>query len=81
MKATADEAVKYICSPFAETTMADAKTAQPVEPRSDDQPSSPASIWNVSGGTVINTFRDVYVGGDVIGRDKIVNQSNDGNEE
>jgi hypothetical protein len=37
-----------------------------------DQPESAASITNVSGGANLDAQRDISVGGDVIGRDKII---------
>jgi tetratricopeptide (TPR) repeat protein len=43
----------------------------PVDQRDPQQPSSTESISNVSGGVDVAAQRDVNIGGDVVGRDKI----------
>jgi tetratricopeptide (TPR) repeat protein len=43
----------------------------PVDRRDPQQPSSTESMINVSGGVDVNAQRDVNIGGDVVGRDKI----------
>ncbi len=46
----------------------------PVDERDPQQPSSTESMTNVSGGVNLDVQRDVNIGGDVVGRDKIVEQ-------
>lgn len=43
----------------------------PVDQRDPQQPSSTESVTNISGGVDLDAQRDVNIGGDVVGRDKI----------